>query len=186
MGPQGSGGEPEDPMMRMLQQMMGGAGTGGPGEGGGLPPELAAMLGGGGMQQQQEASTSTYIWKIVHAIFALTLGVYVISSSTFRGTESSRLAVGIEKDGKIGDVRNFFWLFATAELLLQSTRFFLERGKTSQGGMLAMASNFLPEPYKGYLALISRYSGIYTTIVQDAMVVVFVLGAVAWWGGEVG
>jgi len=61
----------------------------------------------------------------------------------------------------------------------------MERGKVAQGGILATVSNFLPMPYKGYVSLIARYSGIYTTIVEDAMVIVFVLGCVAWWHGAV-
>ena len=212
----GGGGEEEDPMMRILQQMMGG---GMPGEGGGgaggLPPGLAAMLGGGdpagmgmggggaeGGAQQQETTTSASLWKIVHALFALMLGIYVISTTPFTGSKLSRTAsavagmhagagAGAGEEENIqtqpGVTTNFFWLFATAELILQSSRFFIERGKVSQGGgMMGMVAGFLPEPWKGYLALVGRYRGIYTTVVEDAAVVVFVLGLVAWWGGGVG
>ena len=185
----GAGGADQDPMMRMLQQMMGGAmsgGANGPGEGG-LPPELAAVLGGDGQgmngEVQQNEDNYGYLWKIVHAAFALTLGLYVIVTTAFNGTKLSRNAVVGESD--MESVKSFFWVFATAELLLQSTRFFLERGKINQGGILAMVARFLPEPWKGYLGLVSRYSRIYSTVVEDAMVVVFVLGVVAWWAGSV-
>ena len=191
MGPGAEGGE--DPMMQMLQQMMMGGGGGGmPGSGGngagdagGLPPGLAAMLGGGGgglggMGPAPARPDDTYasVWKIVHAVFALALGVYMTSATAFSGSRFSRTE---SVQGEMG-VR-FFWAFATAELVLQSTRFFLERGRISQGGLLGTVGGLLPEPYKGYVALVSRYSSIYTTVVEDAMVVVFVLGVVAWWRG---
>ena len=181
-GSQTRGGD-EDPMLRILQQMMGGLpggeGQGGGGEGG-LPPGLAAMFGGGAAQGVEENKTA-YIWKIVHAVLALTLGLYIVTSTTFHGGKVSRLEV---VDGE--PRRNFFWVFATAELILQSLRFFLEAGRSPQKGMLAMVTGFLPEPWKGYVGLVARYSGIYSTVVEDAMVVVFILGLLAWWKGAVG
>ncbi|MCJ1303233.1 hypothetical protein MMC08_006041 [Hypocenomyce scalaris] len=185
MGPGGSG--EDDPMMRMLQQMMGGGmPPGGAAGEGGLPPGLAAMLGGGpgggaGMAAPLTEAPGAHWWKIAHAVFALMLGVYMTSMTTFSGSRLSRAGFA---EGDLG-VR-FFWVFATAELVLQSSRFFMERGRlASQGGVLGMIGGVLPEPYKGYVALIRRYSGIYTTVVEDAMVVVFVLGLKAWWKGGV-
>lgn len=154
---------------------------GGPGGGeGGFPPGLAAMFGGGAAQGAEETKTAD-IWKIMHAILALALGLYIVTSTTFHGGKVSRLEV---VEGEAG--RNFFWVFATAELMLQSLRFFLEGGRSPPKGMLAMVTGFLPEPWKGYVGLVVRYSGIYGTVVEDAMVVVFVLGLMAWWKGAVG
>ena len=183
------GGGEEDPMMRILQQMMGGmpGGAGGIGEGGdgGLPPGLAAMLGGAGMGEAgsvQQDSPYGYLWKIIHAIFALSLGVYITTMTSFSGSRLSRSTL---VEGEHIGVR-IFWVFATAELVLQSSRFFLERGKAAQGGILATVAGFLPEPWKGYVELVNRYSGIYTTLVEDAMVVLFMLGLAAWWQGLAG
>lgn len=180
-------------MMKMLQQMMGGMsgaeGQGGTGEGG-LPPGLAAMLGaGGGMAGMGGPPATTqdrygYLWKIVHAIFALLLGIYVTTTShAFTGDISRG---GISGAGHEGG-RNVFWAFATTELVLQSSRFFLEKGGGAQfGGWTGIVMNMLPEPYKGWLMLAARYSGIWSTIVEDGMVVIFVVGVVAWWKGAVG
>ena len=175
-------------MMQMLQQMMGGISGGGGGAGaaggdGGLPPGLAAMLGSGGGPggQVQQDSGYGYIWKIVHGLFALTLGAYVLNTYHFNGSRVSRTPFSSSADAQTG----IFWIFTTVELILQSTQFFLERGQTSQPGILGMVVNFLPPPWKGYVSLIARYSGIYTTIVEDAMVVVFMIGCVAWWQGAV-
>lgn len=180
-------------MMKMLQQLMGGGVPGAdgqqPGEGdGGLPPGLAAMLGAGGMAgipgmrpAAQKEDTYGYLWKIVHAIFALVLGIYVTASShAFTGDVTRG---GIEGLGHEGGV-NVFWVFATAELVLQSSRFFLEKGGSSPlGGWIGIVGNMLPEPWRGYLTLAARYSGIWSTVVEDGMVIVFVVGLVAWWKG---
>lgn len=180
-------------MMKILQQMMGGMGGGGPGGAGGLPPGLAGMLGGAGgggaagppgMEQKVEGETYAYVWRIVHALSAFALGLYIVSTTAFSGSLFSRTQVGINSGTTIG--QNFFWVFATAELGLQSFRFFLEKGTDRAGaGWMGMVLGILPEPWRGWVGLAVRYSGIWTTIVADAMVVVFVLGVVAWWGGDV-
>jgi len=185
----GDGGE--DPFSRILQQMMaGGGGPGGGGGGGGtngLPPGLAAMFGGASAQAQQAPSQTDqygYMWKIVHAVFALALGIYITSVTAFSGSRLARTTSGFVDSSGNGAVDvgvRFFWVFATAELVLQSSRFFVERGRVGRSGLLGTVAGFLPEPYQGYLGLVGRYSGIWNTVVQDAMVVIFVLGCVAWW-----
>lgn len=177
--------------MKMLQQMMGGMpgaeGQGGEGEGG-LPPGLAAMLGAGGMAGMGGPPATQdkhgHLWKIVHAMFALILGVYITATShAFTGDVSRGGIAGAGHEGG----RNVFWAFATAELVLQSSRFFLERGGGSQlSGWMGIVANVVPEPYRGWLMLALRYSGIWSTVVEDGMVIVFVVGVVAWWKGVVG
>jgi hypothetical protein len=76
-------------------------------------------------------------------------------------------------------------MFATFEVVLQTSRYFIEKGQLQGKGMLNTVAQFLPEPYSGYVKVIGRYSVIYSTVVSDAMVVVFVLGAASWWNGGV-
>jgi hypothetical protein len=179
-----------DPMMAMLQQMMG-AGGGDPNAQ--LPPGLAEMMGamgGGGMpgqpQDQQAApSNSAYLWRIVHALFSFGLALYVTLSTTFTGTKAARTASQYPSEHGDSFGQRLFYMFATAEVVLQSSRFFLERGQLPQSGLLGTLSQILPHPYGGYLRVVGRYSVIYTTVVADAMVVVFVLGVMAWWNGAV-
>ncbi|KAI9844551.1 MAG: hypothetical protein M1837_005510 [Sclerophora amabilis] len=182
------GSDGEDPMMQMLQQMLGGAGDGDgarlPGlGGGGLPPDLLAQMmgqGGSGTNGSGEKSLNeqyAYVWRILHALFAITLGMYIITTTSFTGTK-------IERERYVeGDVRkHFFWLFATGELVLQSSRFFLEKGRMlGGGGMVAVMAQMLPEPWKSKVAIVLRYSTIYVAVMQDAMVLIFILGCVAWW-----
>lgn len=216
---QTEGSEAQDPMLQLLQQMMGGGGdnsSGAPG-GGGLPPGLVQLMGQGQNQgqspaqdtQRQQANRSAQVWRIIHALSALMLGIYVVLTTSFNGLKSQRLVAGSQafdtikasldsgSDNGAGVVlggrqqaTNFFWMFATVELLLQSTRFFLDRGQlqgsagAGGGGLLVnMADTFLPEPYRGYFRLARRYGVIISTVIGDAMVIVFVLGCVAWWKG---
>jgi hypothetical protein len=166
----------DDPMMKMLQQMMGGV----PGEGaGGMPsfPGMPPMPG-----QTPTGDPYAYLWRIVHAVFALSLGFYIALQTPFTGTKIARETSKLtSSEGGLaeGSVR-FFWVFATAELVLQTSRFFFEKGRVQQGGVLGMVVGFLPEPWKGYVQLVGRYSRIWTTVSADAMALVFVLGVCAW------
>jgi hypothetical protein len=176
MGPDGQApGGQEDPMMAMMQQMLGG---GAGGEGGGLPPGLASMFGGGA-QQQEPDTWANNVWRVVHAAFSLLLGLYAATTFTFTGSRAARLqyAVGEQVAPKL------FWIFATGQLLLQSSRYFVDGGKLPASGILGGMGAMLPEPYANYVRIVSRYSIIYTTVVADATVVLFILGFVAWWKG---
>jgi hypothetical protein len=191
--PQGGQQGNEDPMMRMMQQMLGGGDPNAQ-----LPPGLAEMmssLGGGGpmpgmpgqegQQQAAQPSSSAYLWRIVHFFFSFGLALYVTMSTPFTGTKAARTASQYNTEsGESFSHRLFYW-FATAEVVLQSSRYFLERGQLPQSGLLGTLAAIVPQPYGGYLRVIGRYSVIYTTVVADAMVIVFVLGAMAWWNGAV-
>ncbi|KAH0544848.1 hypothetical protein FGG08_001077 [Glutinoglossum americanum] len=175
-GPMGMNIGGGDPLTQMFREFIGG--TGGPlgGTSDGALPQEDSQQSGSGMH--------THMWKAVHAMFALSLGVYMAVTTSFVGTraerrqESSALHVAPGISGV-----NFFWLFATVELLLQSTRFFLEKGRAPRDSWLGKIAMYLPPPFAGYLVVLARYSVIYTMIVQDGMLIVFVLGCVAWWNG---
>lgn len=203
--PQGPGQQQtegqEDPIAQMLQHLMGGISGAEEGEQhGGLPAGLAALLGGtgdgaggpgaAGQGQRGKAITmDAYFWKIIHAMLACALGVYIVAVTTFNGAQFFSHLDTFEGRGRDGEReavgKRLFWIFATAEVVLQSSRFFLEKGMTSTSGFLGMATQIMPEPWKSYVGLVSRYSGIWFTVVEDAMVVVFVLGLSVWWKGAV-
>ncbi|KAF2093150.1 hypothetical protein NA57DRAFT_81490 [Rhizodiscina lignyota] len=165
--PQGApGAMDEDPMFKLMQQMMGG--------------EKAQE------EQQPQPTSSGYVWRIVHAVFSILLALYVGISTAFTGSELARTqsqGLGAEYVDTRGLAHKLFYLFATAELVLQSSRYFLEKGRLQSSGIMGTLGQFLPEPFAGYVRIAGRYSIIYTTIVADAMVIVFVLGALAWWNG---
>lgn len=190
-----TGSTEDDPMVRMMEQMMSMMG-GNPQDPNAqppdLPPALKAMLGGGGAaagltDQAAPATGSTYVWKIVHAVFAFVLAGYMVLTSTFNGSKLARTqsVYSEDDDGGYGFGRRLFLMFCTAELLLQSTRYFAEKGQLQGNGMVAKVANsgMVPEPYAGYIRTFGRYLGIAQTIFTDAMVIVFVFGALSWWKG---
>lgn len=184
--------------MQMLQQMMGGGAPGGmpgqPGQPTDLPPGLAnmfsAMQGGGAAPDPPVDQSSAWIWRLVHALFSLGLAIYIVVQTPFTGSKLARASSSAAGEDWTLDsssnetFKHLFYLFATTEVVLQSSRYFIEKGQLQGSGILSTIGGFLPEPYAGYVRVIGRYSVIYSTVVSDAMVVVFVLGAASWWSGS--
>lgn len=69
-----------------------------------------------------------------------------------------------------------FLYFCTFELILQTTRFFLEKGAPPAGSMISTVASYLPQPFSGYLYTGARYIRIVGTIFQDFCVLLFVAG----------
>jgi hypothetical protein len=178
-GVDGVGGpSPDDPMLKLLQQMMGGIPGAGPG-GSGMPPASIP-----GQEAAAQGDPYAYLWRIVHALFAIGLGVYVALTANFTGTKLARDMSALKKTTGGTELNEssvrFFYIFATAEVVLQTFRFYVEKGAVQPGGILGMIMGFLPQPWKGYLALMIRYGRIWTTTSGDALVCIFVLGVCSW------
>jgi hypothetical protein len=170
-------------MMRILQQVIGNTASSGTGEDNPLPPGIADLFSAAQKDQQQTvpSSNTAALWRIAHAICSFALAVYVAITSAFTGSKVARTVS--KGGGEDGFASRLFLYFATVELVLQTSRYFVERGQLPRSGFMGALSRLLPEPYAGYVRLVGRYSVIWTTLVADAMVVVFVLGVVAWWKG---
>lgn len=187
----------QDPMMAMLQQMLGSGAGGMPGvpgqpngQPGDIPPGLANIFSALQGEPEPEPSpdqSSAWVWRLVHAVFSLALAIYIVFRTPFTGSKLSRDS--LSKDEWAADstpaesFAHFFHLFATFEVVLQTSRYFIERGQLQGGGILSSIAKFLPEQYAWYVRVLGRYSVIWSTVVSDAMVVVFVLGAASWWKG---
>jgi hypothetical protein len=138
----------EDPMMKMLQAMMGNmggdpnnpnisAGDFGLGAGlsagdlskaTGLPSFITNRLFGGPKAAPSKAEIqATRFWKIVQVIFAVVAGLYLVSS-----IHKSTLAFG-ENPPAPATFQNPFLIFATGELLLQTTKV-ASRGHSGRSG----------------------------------------------------
>lgn len=199
----GGGADGEDPMMKMLQQMMGG-GPGGPG--GGANPFGPGSPFGGGIPQQQTSAVVTdrysAVWRLLHTAVALGLGLYIALCTSFAGTRLQRVessvtgSIGRTKGAGAGggvvdeqlegkfDSSRFFWAFATAEAVLLTTRYFLDRARgPAATGMVGMAVGLLPPPFKGYVEIALRYVQVFGTVRSDVLVCVFVLGVCSWLRG---
>ncbi|EME49826.1 hypothetical protein DOTSEDRAFT_68576 [Dothistroma septosporum NZE10] len=190
---QSQDGEEEDPMAKMMQQMMSmmGQGGGNPHDPNSKPPELPPMLANMLSGQQADdvkepATVSAYVWRVVHAIFSFVLASYICLTSTFNGSKLARGENVYTHEAGYGLGPRLFIIFTSAELVLQSTRYFMERGQMQSGGMLAGITNsgMIPQRYANYIRIAGRYITIAQTVFADVMVVVFVLGCMAWWTGN--
>ncbi|KAH8153941.1 uncharacterized protein LAJ45_01708 [Morchella importuna] len=140
MGVGGSGGE--DPMMAMLQQMMAGGGgmPGMAGPGMQMPPGMEGMMGAMGMPPQQQGNDWGSWWRILHSLCALLLGLWAVKATewSFSGSALQRAeSANFDMDEK----PQLFWYFTTMELVLQSSRFFLEKGRPPQAHGLAQLAD---------------------------------------------
>jgi hypothetical protein len=175
-----------------------------------LPPALARLLdalpedrpgaaapGGGGFGGRAESprTASAASWRVLHAAASLLLALYVTLTldGGFAGTKAARQAAAAAGSfaeaapSSHADVgRRLFLWFATVEVVLQSGRFFLERGQLPKTGLLGTLAAFVPEPFAGYLRVVGRYNVIFSTLLQDALVIIFVLGLMVWWNGFAG
>ena len=178
----------DDPMMRLLQQMMGMPSSAEPSsnpnsKSDGLPPNLTAMLNGeppNTAQIERGPSTRFCIWKILHVSFALSIGAYIVLPQAFTGSFASRFRL---ESGASPSEGMMFWAFVTAELGLQTARYLLE-GNKEEPGMVGTLSSVLPSPWKERFLLASRYASYWSTLVEDAMIIIWMLGAAAWWQGD--
>jgi GET complex subunit GET2 len=185
-GMNGMGGPgADDPMLKLVQQMMGAMGAmpgaGGPSAIPGVPEMPPTSMPG---EEAAVGDPYAYLWRIIHAIFAIGLGLYIALTANFTGTKLVRDMSALTKSTAGTELEEssvrFFYIFATAEVVLQTFRFYVEQGTVRPGGVLGMVMGFLPQPWKGYLALMMRYGGVWTTTSGDALVCIFVLGVCSW------
>ncbi|KAI0412079.1 hypothetical protein F5X98DRAFT_23536 [Xylaria grammica] len=193
-GTQGTESMDQDPMMQMLQKMMAGGMPGGiPGGADGSNPlagmGLEGLFGAAGgsnpaqQSQQAEQNKTANLWRILHAIFALGLGLYVILSTTFTGTKVERDADDLQSTGVLG-AQNleqaracFFYVFTSVETVLLTSRYMRERSAGfTPSGWTWTVSGMLPDPFRGYARHALRYAQIFTTVRNDALFCVFVMG----------
>lgn len=191
-GPPGAGMPPgmeDDPIMKMMSQMMSsGAIPGFGGADGGANPFANMNMPQPQAPVQLPKASSLSLWRLVHALVALGLGLFFVLTTNFSGSKIERermaLAFGQGTDDEAERRKNiFFWTFATAEVLLLSTRFFLDKRSTNASGFVATAISYLPQPYRGYIEVGQRYLQIFTAVRTDILTCIFVLGVVSWWLG---
>ncbi|KAI5864234.1 hypothetical protein GGS23DRAFT_563455 [Durotheca rogersii] len=175
----GMEGMDNDPVVKMVSQLMSRAG-GGPNTG-----------SDNTVRQTEQAAVDKPLdlWRILHAVFAFGLGLYVVLSTTFTGTltEREHSALSAKEGAEVDSIERsrvyFFYVFSAVEALLLTARFFLEdKGQNAQPKSLVWAmSGFIPQPARGYVQHALRYGQILSTVRIDALMCVFVLGVCSWW-----
>lgn len=161
-----NGLEGDDPMMAMMQKMIGANGS---------TPSLPSGQSFDISRQDAPASAYAYVWRIVHAVFAISLSIYIASTTGFSGTKLSR-----EQGALGGGSGNAKQLFFIGEAILLATRFAVKGEEDRQAGIFGMLMTFIPQPWKGYLVWVLRYTTVFKTLSEDALTIIFVLGAACW------
>ncbi|EED24405.1 conserved hypothetical protein [Talaromyces stipitatus ATCC 10500] len=167
----------QDPMMKVLSSMLGGIpGAENTAPGAGMPPQnqgdlgmndLASALGipplfsnmifgGGATQQTPEEKKRENILKLLHIIFALFIGVYLVTL-----VSSAVTTYGVNPPPP-ATAQNPFVVFMTGELVLNGARVVL--GKPQQGPLATGLQ-------------------IFRSLVRDSGIAIFALGVASWWNG---
>lgn len=124
----------------------------------GMPSFVTSMLmGGNKVPPTPEEERTTRLWRILHVIFALLAGIYLVLSIN-KATQ-----IFGEKPPSPATFQNPFTLFVIGEIVLQSARIVLAgtSGKRGPGLWWQMAKEFA----------------------GDGALSVFLLGVTSWWRG---
>ncbi|KAG0036918.1 hypothetical protein BGZ82_003439 [Podila clonocystis] len=128
----------------------------------------------------QEDLTAKW-WKLLHFVLSVLLGVGVVYQEYRRSGHLDRFdALATDKPLAYGTFQvaatPVFWYFITMELILQSTRMFLQGITASPSSTLGTIAGFLPPPFSDAIRVFMRYRLIWSSLVNDLTVVVFVVG----------
>jgi len=125
----------------------------------GLPSFLTNMVMGGQKAPPTQAELqATRLWKILHVIFALIAGLYLVFTIT-RATETFG-----ENPPRPATFQNPFVVFLTGELLVQGTRV----GTSGYSGKSGLGL---------WIQILREFVG-------DGAIAVFMLGIASWWKGS--
>ncbi|KAG0362607.1 hypothetical protein BG005_004954 [Podila minutissima] len=140
---------------------------------GGAPPGFTVIT-------PQEDLTAKW-WKLLHFMLSVLLGLGVVYQEYRRSGHLERFdALATDKPLPYGAFQvaatPLFWYFITMELVLQSTRMFLQGITASPSSTLGTVAGFLPPPFSDAIRVFMRYRLIWSSLVNDLTVVVFIVG----------
>ncbi|KAG0201351.1 hypothetical protein BGX28_005801 [Mortierella sp. GBA30] len=120
-------------------------------------------------------------WKLLHLVLSVLLGCGVVYREYSRQGDWGRFdSLATEKPLPYGAYQvapmPVFWYFVTMELILQSTRMALQGVTASPSSTLGTIAGFLPPPFSDAIRVFMRYRLIWTSMVNDLSIVVFIVG----------
>ncbi|KAF9173490.1 hypothetical protein BGX20_003069 [Mortierella sp. AD010] len=120
-------------------------------------------------------------WKLLHFLMSTLLGFAVVYKEYGRQGDLGRFdALAMDKPVPYGAYQvapiPVFWYFITMELMLQSARMALHGVTASPSSTLATIAGFLPPPFSDAIRVFMRYRLIWSSMVNDLSVVVFIIG----------
>ncbi|KAG2210539.1 hypothetical protein INT47_002481 [Mucor saturninus] len=129
--------------------------------------------------QQMAVDTSTRYWGLLHLVSMIMLGVYAVY---FEWTKAGADRFAHLLYSNVG-VANYpavhvplFWYFVTLELCMQSARLFYQKGTMPPTSTIASMATQLPYPFGNIVTIFLRYRLIWSCLVQDICVLVFIIG----------
>ncbi|KAK9248016.1 hypothetical protein V1506DRAFT_484623 [Lipomyces tetrasporus] len=124
-----------------------------------------------------QVSDNARYWRAVHIVSIILLGIYATIGLGVKGSQMSRVESLGNRNGMV------FWYFATIELLLQSSRLLIEKGRSPSKSIFTKVAAYIPPPYSSYLHLAAQYTHIVANVITDFCLFLFLLGIYAWWQG---
>ncbi|KAK3819397.1 MAG: hypothetical protein JOS17DRAFT_756348 [Linnemannia elongata] len=120
-------------------------------------------------------------WKLLHFVLSVLFGVGVVYAEYRRQGDLGRFdALATDKPMPYGVYQvapmPVFWYFVTMELILQSTRMVLHGVTASPSSTLGTIAGFLPPPFSDMIRIFMRYRLIWSSMVNDLSVIVFIVG----------
>ncbi|KAG0294127.1 hypothetical protein BGZ96_001749 [Linnemannia gamsii] len=120
-------------------------------------------------------------WKLLHFVLSVLFGIGVVYSEYRRQGDLGRFdALATDKPMPYGVYQvapmPVFWYFVTMELILQSTRMVLHGVTASPSSTLGTIAGFLPPPFSDMIRIFMRYRLIWSSMVNDLSVIVFIIG----------
>ncbi|KAF9178063.1 hypothetical protein BGZ51_007377 [Haplosporangium sp. Z 767] len=143
------------------------------GFGAGVPPGFTPII--------SQVDPTARWWKLLHFVLSFLLGIGAVYREYKRQGDLGRFdGLATDKPLPFGVYQvepiPVFWYFVTMELILQSSRMFLHGVTASPSSILATIAGFLPEPFADAIRIFMRYRLIWSSLVQDLSVVVFIVG----------
>ncbi|KAI8075089.1 hypothetical protein BC940DRAFT_224543, partial [Gongronella butleri] len=147
---------------------------------------MGPMAGGAdgmnmGASNNQNVSSATdpslKYWNLLHLVSMLILGLYAVYKEwTLVGVDRLASLLEHSSDYTLQGGQPLFWYFATIQVALQSARFASQQGTMASTSTLAAIATQLPPPLNNIVTVFMRYRLIWSCLVQDICVLLFILG----------
>ncbi|KAF9906058.1 hypothetical protein EC991_001066 [Linnemannia zychae] len=143
------------------------------GFGAGAPPGFTVIT--------PQVDTTARWWKLLHFVLSVLFGLGVVYAEYRRQGDLGRFdGLATDKPLPYGVYQvapmPVFWYFVTMQLILQSTRMVLHGVTASPSSTLGAIAGFLPPPFSDMIRIFMRYRLIWSSMVNDLSVVVFIIG----------
>ena len=192
-----------DPLFKLLKELNSSMGASGDAAGGsGMPMDFdpsklfASMPGMSGLEGMNSAGAGSasqpvpavgssrtnkivdLSWTLVHFLSNFLLAIYL---GLHRGNNINFTAEdSVEASAEETSPARLLWYFATLELILQSSRFFLETRVPPAPSKIVSYASLLPQPFAGYIITGVRYLRIIQTIAKDFCLLLFIAGVASF------